>query len=158
MQVPSHLLILLFLAGIGAYCLGGCDPKFSFKLESCVPVPVCQNKDSTFEKGIDSVASIYTYLGDATKYDWVAEGKAVSWDGNLLLTMPPDSVGTVVSSTHYVWYGKVSATLKTSRGKGVVSAFILFSPVKDEIDYEWVGVSLNSIQSNYYFQGIPVCK
>ena len=121
-------------------------------------MPVCQNKDSTFEKGIDSVASIYTYLGDATKYDWVAEGKAVSWDGNLLLTMPPDSVGTVVSSTHYVWYGKVSATLKTSRGKGVVSAFILFSPVKDEIDYEWVGVSLNSIQSNYYFQGIPVCK
>ena len=88
----------------------------------------------------------------------MAEGKAISWDGNLLLTMAPDSVGTVVSSTHYLWYGKVSATLKTSRGKGVVSAFILFSPVKDEIDYEWVGVNLHNVQSNYYFQGIPVCK
>ena len=72
--------------------------------------------------------------------------------------MPPDSVGTVVSSTHYIWYGKVSATLKTSRGKGVVSAFILFSPVKDEIDYEWVGVNLHNVQSNYYFQGNPICK
>jgi len=142
--------------GIGAYCLGGCDSKFSFEIESCVPAPVCQNKVSTFEKGIDSVASIYTYLGDATKYDWVAEGKAVPWNGNLLLTMPKDSVGTVVSSTHYVWYGKVTATLKTSRGKGVVSAFILFSGVKDEIDFEWVGVSLHNVQSNYYFQGNPI--
>lgn len=72
--------------------------------------------------------------------------------------MPPESVGTVVSSTHYIWYGKISATMKTSRGAGVVSAFILFSGVKDEIDFEWVGVNLNNVQSNYYFQGIPVCK
>lgn len=142
--------------GIGAYCLGGCDPKFSFKLESCVPAPVCQNKVTDFSSGIGSVASIYEFLGDATKADWVAEGKPVAWNGNLLLTMPPDSVGTVVSSTHYVWYGKVSATMKTSRGAGVVSAFILFSGVKDEIDFEWVGVNLHSVQSNYYFQGIPV--
>lgn len=142
--------------GIGAFCLGGCDSKFSFALESCVPAPVCQNKATTFESGIDSVVSIYQYLGDASKADWVAEGKPVAWDGNLLLTMPPDSVGTVLSSTHYVWYGRVSATMKTSRGAGVVSAFILFSGVKDEIDFEWVGVNLHNVQSNYYFQGIPV--
>ncbi|KAF8462544.1 cell wall glucanase [Kalaharituber pfeilii] len=139
---------------IGAFCLGGCDSIFSHSLESCVPQPVCQNKKTTFVGGIDSVASIYQYLGDATKYDWVAEGKPVAWNDNLLLTMPPESVGTVLSSTHYIWYGKVSATLKTSRGKGVVSAFILFSGVKDEIDFEWIGVDLNQVQTNYYFQGI----
>jgi hypothetical protein len=36
----------------------------------------------------------------------------------------------------------------------VVTAFILLSDVKDEIDYEFVGVDLNHAQSNFYFQGI----
>lgn len=72
--------------------------------------------------------------------------------------MAPGTVGTVIASTSYVWYGKISATLKTSYGKGVVSAFILLSDMKDEIDYEWVGVDLHTTQTNYYFQGIPNCK
>jgi beta-glucanase (GH16 family) len=41
---------------------------------------------------------------------------------------------------------------------GVVTAFILLSDVKDEIDYEFVGADLESAQSNYYFQGIPDCE
>lgn len=69
--------------------------------------------------------------------------------------MAPDSVGTLLASTTYMWYGNVQATFKTSRGQGVVTAFILLSDVKDEIDYEFVGVDLEDAQSNYYFQGIP---
>lgn len=73
------------------------------------------------------------------------------------MTMAPDSVGTLLASAAYVWYGKVSTTLKTSRGAGVVTAFILLSDVKDEIDYEFIGVDLEDAQSNYYFQGITDC-
>jgi beta-glucanase (GH16 family) len=54
-----------------------------------------------------------------------------------------------------MWYGNVQAKFKTSRGVGVVTAFILLSDVKDEIDYEFVGADLEVAQSNYYFQGIP---
>jgi len=54
-----------------------------------------------------------------------------------------------------MWYGNVQATFKTSRGAGVVTAFILLSDVKDEIDYEFVGVDLETAQTNFYFQGIP---
>lgn len=79
-------------------------------------------------------------------------------DGNLLLTMPSGSVGTLLANNHYVWYGKTSARMKTSRGAGVITAFILLSDVKDEIDYEWVGVDLQTAQTNYYFQGILDCK
>ena len=61
------------------------------------------------------------------------------------------SVGTLLASTAYVWYGKVAATLKTSRGKGVVTAFILLSDVKDAIDFEFVGTDLTQAQTNYYF-------
>lgn len=72
--------------------------------------------------------------------------------------MATDTVGTLLASTSYMWYGNVQAKFKTSRGAGVVTAFILLSDVKDEIDYEFVGVDLEHAQSNYYFQGIPDCE
>jgi len=140
--------------GIGGYCLGGCDPKFSTTLDACTPEPQCQNLDSTFAN-LDRVADKTKYLGDSSKYDWVADGTPLQFGGNLLLTMDPQSVGTVLASTTYVWYGKISATMKTSRGRGVVSAFILLSDMKDEIDFEWVGADLETTQTNYYWQGVP---
>ena len=72
--------------------------------------------------------------------------------------MAQSTVGTLLASASYVWYGKVTATLKTSRGAGVVTAFILLSDVKDEIDFEFVGANLTAAQSNFYFQGVDDCK
>ena len=72
--------------------------------------------------------------------------------------MAPSTVGTLLMSAHYVWYGKIKATMKTSAGKGVITAFILMSDMKDEIDFEWVGNDLSTTQTNYYFQGITNCK
>lgn len=143
--------------GVGAFCLGGCDPTTSFSLDSCVPAPTCEDKELKFDS-LDNIADIGKYLGDSSKADWVASGEPALHDGNVLLTMPKGSVGTVLSSTTYMWYGNVKARMKTSRGRGVVSAFILFSDVKDEIDYEFVGVDLGTAQTNYYFHGIPDCK
>jgi len=99
------------------------------------------------------------YLGDASKASWVSSGMPVTYNNEaLLLTMAPDTVGTLLSSTQYVWYGKVSATMTTSQGAGVVTAFILMSDVKDEIDFEFVGTDVQTAQSNYYWQGITDCK
>jgi len=140
--------------GVGAYCLGGCDPRSSFSLNSCTPEPVCQSKTYSFDD-LSRIKPNTEYLGDATTADWVSSGEPVSFQNNVLLTMAPDTVGTLLASTAYVWFGNVQATFKTSRGAGVVTAFILLSDVKDEIDYEFVGADLESAQSNYYFQGIP---
>lgn len=143
--------------GIGAYCLGGCDPLTSFSLDSCVPAPTCKDKTLKFGS-LDNVKNIAEYLGDSDKADWVVSGEPVLNGGNTLLTMPKGSVGTVMSSTTYMWYGNVKARLKTSRGSGVVTAFILFSDVKDEIDFEWIGTDLGTTQTNFYFQGITNCS
>ncbi|KAG6023049.1 hypothetical protein E4U41_002098 [Claviceps citrina] len=139
--------------GVGAYCLGGCDARMSYNLSSCVPAPVCADRTTKFTN-LDSIVDIGEYLGDSSKKDWVAQGEPASLDGNVLLTMPKNSVGTVLASTTYVWYGNVKARFKTARGQGVVTAFILLSDVKDEIDYEFVGVDLGTAQTNYYFQGV----
>jgi len=95
------------------------------------------------------------YLGDSSKTDWVMDGQAVAYNGNVLLTMADGTVGTLLASSTYMWYGNVKAKFKTSRGQGVVTAFILLSDVKDEIDYEFVGADLQTAQTNFYFQGIP---
>lgn len=140
--------------GTGAFCLGGCDSRMSFSLDSCAPAPVCREFSTKFDK-LDAVVDIGRYLGDASRAQWVAQGEPAIHDGSVLLTMPKDSVGTVLASTSYMWYGNVKARLKTSRGAGVVTAFILLSDVKDEIDYEFIGSDLETAQTNYYFQGIP---
>jgi hypothetical protein len=129
----------------------------SFSLDSCVPAPVCKSKTYKMDT-LDGIVDVAKYLGDSSKADWVAQGEPLVYNGTVLLTMPAHSVGTVLASTTYMWYGNVKAKVKTSRGAGVVTAFILLSDVKDEIDYEWVGADLSVAQTNYYFQGIPECK
>ncbi|KAM3066110.1 putative glycosidase CRH2 [Clarireedia jacksonii] len=125
----------------------------SFSLESCVPEPVCKDASYTFQNK-DGIMQNTEYLGDASKTNWVVSGDAVIYNDNILLTMAADTSGTVMATSTYMWYGNVKAKFKTSRGQGVVTAFILFSDVKDEIDYEFVGSKLEVAQSNYYFQGI----
>lgn len=107
---------------------------------------------------LDRVVDASKYLGDASTADWVSQGEPLLYNGNTLLTMPANSVGTVLASTAYLWYGNVKGRFRTSRGAGVVTAFILLSDVKDEIDYEFVGTELAVAQTNYYFQGIPTCE
>lgn len=146
--------------GVGAYCLGGCDPLNSFSLDSCVPAPVCNSQDYKFTS-LDGIQSNQKYLGDASKVNWVSSGSPQAYQGNVLLTLSEtgeSGSGTLLASTSYVWYGKISAQMKSSRGKGVVSAFILMSDVKDEIDFEFVGTDLTTAQSNYYYQGVPDCE
>ncbi|ABN64958.2 family 18 glycosyl hydrolase, partial [Scheffersomyces stipitis CBS 6054] len=139
--------------GTGAYCLGGCDVRFSFNLSSCMPMPRMSSFETNFTD-IDSVEIQTEYLGNSSESDWVYTGWAATHDDALLLQMPKNSSGTVLSSTKYLWYGKVSATLKTSHDTGVITAFILYSDVKDEIDYEFVGYNLTSPQTNFYALGI----
>ena len=148
--------------GVGAYCLGGCDPRSSKSLDSCVPQPVC--KSGTYDlTSLDKVEKNTKYLGDSSKSDWVSSGQPLESPSkdSTILTLSEDgesSSGTLMASTTYVWYGKVTAELKTSRGQGVVTAFILLSDNKDEIDFEFVGTDLQTAQSNYYYQGITDCK
>lgn len=143
--------------GTGAYCLGGCDPLASFSLDSCAPMPVCESKTYTWDN-LDNAVTQDKYLGNASAADWTYSGKVKTEDGNLIMTMPAKSVGTLFANNHYIWYGKISGKFKSSRGKGVVTAFILLSDVKDEIDYEWVGADLTAVQTNYYWQGVLDCK
>lgn len=87
-----------------------------------MPAPQCQNREYKFDNISQSLADYTTYLGDGTA--WTYSGYPLQYGSNLLLTMPANSAGTVIMSTQYVWYGKISANVKTSRDQGVVSAYM----------------------------------
>lgn len=141
------------MCGTGSYCLGGCDIRFSYNLSACMPMPRMESFEDSF-KNIDHIEKLTSYLGNYTEADWVYTGHIANHDDALLLQMPNQSTGAVVSSTRYLWYGKVGATVKSSRGGGVISAFITFSDVQDEIDFEWIGYDLKNTETNYYYQGV----
>lgn len=94
------------------------------------------------------------FLGNTTGTDFIYYGEVEDKDDSVLIKMPQNTVGSVVSSTFYVWYGKVSFKFKTSHNAGVVSAAILFSQVQDEIDYEFVGSELEVAETNFYFEAL----
>ena len=123
-----------------------------------MPAAVCKSENYELSS-LDGITANTEYLGDASTTNWVSSGTPVVYQNNsILLTMAESTVGTLLMSTHYVWYGKISATMTTSQGQGVVTAFIMMSDVKDEIDFEFIGVDVESAQSNFYWQGVPDCK
>lgn len=120
-------------------------------------MPICQSQTYNFNN-LNGIEANTKYLGDASQAAWSSSGEPAEYDNTVLLTMAQGTVGTLLASTHYVWYGKISATMKTSAGAGVVTAFILLSDTKDEIDFEFVGVDLNQVQTNFYSLGITNCE
>lgn len=138
--------------GNGYVCLGGCDPRFSLTADSCMPLPVCQSGKTTFTS-TDQITPYADYMGDADKMPWSYLGNITVADGALRAQMYPNTGGTAISSSHFIWYGKVTITFKTSFSDGVVSDMILLSSVKDEIDYELVGNEMTTAQTNFYWQG-----
>lgn len=137
--------------GTGSYCLGPCDPRYSFNSSSCMPAPAC--KAGTYTPRAADMMNQTDYLGNTSVTDFIYYGEIEDQDDSVIIKMPAHSVGGVISSTFYLWYGKVSFKFKTSHNAGVVSAAILFSQVQDEIDYEFVGSELEVAETNFYFEG-----
>jgi len=144
--------------GTGDFCLGGCNPLASNALDSCRPTPVCQSATHTFQDNSRIFSNASLFDGNATAYDWVVnQGNIMNTNtsgGELALLLTENNGGTRVSSTRYLHYGTITATLKASHWQGVVTAFITMSGVKDEIDWEWPGANTTSAQSNMFWQGV----
>jgi len=141
--------------GTGESCLGGCNPLYSNTLTSCDPEPICADETITFPDLSRVLTNSSSYDGNATLHDFVVSSGDVfiSSAEELVLTLTETNNGTRMSSTRYVHYGTITATMKTARSTGVVNAFITMSDVKDEIDWEWPGNSTTSAQSNYFWLG-----
>ncbi|RFU36286.1 hypothetical protein B7463_g33, partial [Scytalidium lignicola] len=88
---------------------------------------------------------------DAFSY---ADGTTVSYgsDGAEFAITTAKTAPTV-QSNDYIFFGKITVTLKAAPGVGVVSSFILESDDLDEIDWEWLGGTDTSVESNFFGKG-----
>ncbi|KAJ3562075.1 hypothetical protein NP233_g9803 [Leucocoprinus birnbaumii] len=140
------------------FCLGGCNPFASNSIDSCRPNPVCEDVTHTFADNSRILSNATFFDGNATEYDWVVDKGNImntnSSGGELAMLLTQENGGTRLSSTRYVYYGTITATLKTGRWGGVVTAFITMSDIKDEIDWEFPGDATTQAQSNYFWQGV----
>ncbi|KAJ7510498.1 glycoside hydrolase family 16 protein, partial [Mycena galericulata] len=136
------------------YCLGGCNPFQSNTLESCKPNPVCKSTTYTFKNESRILTNSSLNTGDATQYDWILDGGQVNvTNGELDMLLTETNGGVRLSSTRFVHYGTITATMKTGRWNGVVAAFITMSDIRDEIDWEFPGAATTEGQTNYFWQG-----
>jgi len=144
-----------FCGADNSFCHGGCNPLYSNSLDSCAPAPLCQNAVYTFET-MDSIMPVASYNGNASAAAWTLDKGNISLttEGELAVLLTEDNGGTRLSTTHYVHYGTISASLKTGKWPGVVTAFITMSDVRDEIDWEWPGAQVFQAQSNYFWEGV----
>ena len=105
-----------------------------------------RNDGWTKSGGIDSSV-------DANQHDWILEYGAANLktspnDGfEMSLINQPGQVATgiTITSTRYMFYGKVSVSLKAINVPGAITTFITMSDIGDEIDYEITG---NPVQPN----------
>jgi beta-glucanase (GH16 family) len=137
--------------------LGGCNPTHSKSLDSCNPAPVCQDKIYSFADNSRILSNSTDFDGNASAYDFVVDKGQImntnSSGGELAILLTKEKGGTRLSSTRYVHYGTITAKLKTARTKGVITAFITMSDVKDEVDWEFPGAGTTEGQSNFFWQG-----
>lgn len=142
------------------------DPIINYDVEHYMPTLIGQFPNYKIEGELNKRGIIHftRYMISPNKnvgnrmlgyYDFIHSGfLSIKNSTNvLILGMPKETTGTLVSSTRSFLYGKASITMKTARGRGVVSAMVLMSNVQDEIDFEFIGGELFSAQTNYYHQG-----
>jgi beta-glucanase (GH16 family) len=88
--------------------------------------------------------------------DWVLEdGTSMTYSGSdgAQFTIAKGTDAPTIKSSKYIFFGKVSVTMKASPGTGTVSSFILESDDLDEIDWEWLGSTDSSVESNFFGKG-----
>lgn len=138
------------------FCGAGCNPLFSNTVESCAPIPICEDKTYTFAS-LDKVINATLFDGNVSIADWALEKGELSLtsEQELVLLLTEENGGSRISSTRYVHYGRITATMKVGKWDGIVGAFITMSDVHDEIDWEWPGKAAAAEgQTNFFWLGV----
>ncbi|KAJ1534531.1 hypothetical protein HK096_003782, partial [Nowakowskiella sp. JEL0078] len=153
------------------HCGGGCQPKYSYLSKLNDPKASCL---AYRPGGEQCISGYYTfndntwmipsdaYNGNPKAADFTVDRIGIdagnvqfNTNGGLVMQLrKSDSsspgVGVRISSTSYIPYGIISANIQQSGVAGAVTSFITMGDAKDEIDWEWVGQSPMSSQSNYF--------
>lgn len=67
--------------------------------------------------------------------------------------MKKETEAPTITSTKYLFFGKVDVEVDVAPGAGIVTSVVLQSDDRDEIDWEWIGSDAEQVQTNYFGKG-----
>ncbi|KAI0839963.1 glycoside hydrolase family 16 protein [Hypoxylon sp. FL0890] len=114
--------------------------------------------DPTKKKCPDDTAFGTTVSVDFTKgasdLFKAADGTELTYDSNgAVFTINKETDAPTITSTKYIFFGKIDVQVQAAPGQGVVTSFVLQSDDLDEIDWEWLGGDKTQVQTNYFGKG-----
>ncbi|KAI0969542.1 concanavalin A-like lectin/glucanase domain-containing protein [Xylaria arbuscula] len=124
---------------VSAQTYTSCDPRE----KSCAPDPAF---------GSDVVTIDFT-KGESD-YFTVAEGTTLAYSGKgAAFSMDKETEAPTITSTKYIFFGKIDVVVQAAPGQGIVTSSVLQSDDRDEIDWEWIGSDSAQVQTNYFGKG-----
>ncbi|PWN34811.1 concanavalin A-like lectin/glucanase [Meira miltonrushii] len=132
----------------------------SFAPSSCLPNPICQDKNITFApsdyNNSHQFWPILLYNGNSSNAPFTLDyGYLGKGPEGVLLELTEQSQ-TKISTTDYMLYGNIQLSARHNALAGLVFAFITMSDIKDEIDWEFTTANAEDAQTNYFSQGVTV--
>ena len=77
-------------------------------------------------------------------------GELENTPDGVILTLRKDKVGAKITSTRALHYGKITFEIQTAWSGGVVTAAVLMGDTSEEVDLEFTGNALKTVQSNIF--------
>jgi beta-glucanase (GH16 family) len=99
--------------------------------------------------------TVVDFTQGANDFFTLATGTTLTYDNEKGAVFKIESEGQAptITSTKYIFFGKVDVWVQASVGTGVVTSFVLQSDDLDEIDWEWLGGDTTQVQTNYFSKG-----
>ncbi|KAI0540567.1 concanavalin A-like lectin/glucanase domain-containing protein [Xylaria digitata] len=117
-----------------------CDPRE----KSCPPDPAV-GKENTVTVDFTQGKNSFFKAADGTTINYSSKGAEFS--------MKKETEAPTVTSTKYIFFGKVDVEIEAAPGQGIVTSVVLQSDDRDEIDWEWIGSDTAQVQTNYFGKG-----
>ncbi|KAI1346985.1 concanavalin A-like lectin/glucanase domain-containing protein [Xylaria sp. FL0043] len=125
---------------VSAQTYTACDPR----KKSCPPDPAF-GKENVVTIDFTQGESSYFTAADGTTIDYSDKGAA--------FTMKKETEAPTITSTKYIFFGKIDVEVECAPGQGIVTSSVLQSDDRDEIDWEWIGSDTAQVQTNYFGKG-----
>lgn len=92
----------------------------------------------------------YTVI-DGVNIDFVINvGEVEDTAEGAVLTLKTNKVGAKITSTRVLHHGKITFEIQTAWSGGVVTAAVLMGDATEEVDFEFTGNTLKTVQSNIF--------
>lgn len=140
-----------------------CSQTSAQTWSSCNPLQGKSRKQFPSQTSLTIIATCPadTALGTSINVDFTkgsvdsftASGNPTYDSNGATFTVAKSGDAPTLTSIFYIMFGKVSVTMKSAPGAGIVSTLVLQSDDLDEIDLEWLGADSSQVQTNYFGKG-----